>query len=190
MRRIFEIRDSRRIRADDADLHFFAVDFDRLHEIRPDAVPGLSGLIVNDVGAEDVLVLADCLAQIVEPEIEFMVAELDRIVADLVERGKHRMLAGLPLIRMLNHIGVERRALKDVAAVDDEDIIIRALVPAALIDDRADLCQPEVGLLGREIIPANHTAVNVRGRIDRQIPGKRRSRHNSGRQRSQSQNFL
>ena len=99
------------------------------------------------------------------------------------------MLTGLPLIRMLDHVSVERRALQDVTAVDAENGVILALLRTRLIDDRADLGQADICRLCRKVIPTHDTAVHIRRREDRQITGKSRASRERRRQSSENHDF-
>ena len=175
MRGVLKVRDGRCIRDDDAYFDIFAVNFDGLHTIGTNAVPRLARLIINDIGAKHVLVFANGLAEIIEAEVEFMVAELDGIVTNLIVGSKHRMLTGLPFMGMLHHIGIKRCALQDIAAIDAEDGIIFPLLCARLVNDCADLGEADISRLGLEVIPADDTAMHIRRRKDREVAGKRRT---------------
>ena len=177
-----EVRDGRRHFADDAHAHLLAVDFYRLDRVRLQRSPGLVRLVIDDIGCEHRAAL-DGFFQIVQAEIVLVVARDDGIVADGPERIEHRVR--LPLIRMLHHVGVKRRALHDITGVDDERIIVLRQFRAVRLDDRADLRETDIRRFRREIVPANHAAVYVRGRVDREVTGKSRPRRDGSRQGSQ-----
>ena len=99
-----------------------------------------------------------------------MVSELNGIIANGVEGIKHGVR--LPLVGMLHHIGIQRCPLKNIAAVDDENIVICTFLAAGFLDDGTDFGQADIGRLGGEVIPADDTAVNIGGRKYRQITGK------------------
>ena len=144
--------------------------------------PGLARLVVDDVRGEHRAAL-DGLLQVVEAEVVLVVARDDGIVADGLERIEHRMR--LPLLRMLHHIGIERRALQDIARIDEDRVVVLRLLGAVLLDYRADLREADIRRFRREIVPADHAAVHIGGRIDREVTGKSRASRDRGRQGSQ-----
>ena len=108
-----------------------------------------------------------------------MVSELNGIIANGVEGIKHGVR--LPLVGVLYHIGIQWCSLKDIAAVDDENIVIGTFLATGFLGDGTDFCQADIGRLGGEVIPADDTAVNIGGRKYRQITGKCRAGGDSGR---------